>query len=221
MLNQLCRGEPVPRPPYVPLIGTAAATLAQVPAEMFCQDEHTHARALSVAAQALHLDVVTVGVQTAPSTALAALPRLRGLLPGRPTAVYLSDYQNSDIRACCEAEADVIIVAAEDNQPSRKLRTVANVCHFYDIPVLLAAPGDDDETADQAASAGLDGAIIETPTGNEPGIIGGAIPRDAAGNSQPPTPPRSDAFFWSSPRHVAADAPMETLIALGQQLTRA
>ncbi|MGH9041401.1 MAG: hypothetical protein ACRDZ3_14335, partial [Acidimicrobiia bacterium] len=52
------------RPPWIPLLGLAAARMGQVDVKTFLTDAQAHATALAQAAGALSADVVTVGVGT-------------------------------------------------------------------------------------------------------------------------------------------------------------
>ncbi|MGH8993048.1 MAG: hypothetical protein ACRDZ7_16185, partial [Acidimicrobiia bacterium] len=70
------------RPPWIPLLGTAAAVLGQVDETAFATDPQAHAAALTQAAGALSADVVTAGLGADPAVGAEAVRRLQPVLAG-------------------------------------------------------------------------------------------------------------------------------------------
>lgn len=217
-LTALARGASPPRPPWIPLLGTAAAELAQVDPATFATHAHTHATALLHAAGVLHADVITVGLGADPAVGADAARRLQPALAGRGVAGCLAGADVTGARAYCEAGAGMLLVVSPDrgSTPGR-FRTLAGVCAFYRALAILVAPDLDDGVA-VAAGLGLHGAVVPAPRGDEPGIIGGGVPPDLV---PPGAPPRPDRFFWALPGQVPPSAGPEVLDALGRHLTGA
>jgi sugar phosphate isomerase/epimerase len=211
----LAAGRTPARPPYLPLIGRIAAVLGQVDEAALRSIPRVHATAVLETASALGADVVSVGLGMRPEDSLEALRRVTPLLGGRATAACLAEPEPAAVRAHCEAGADMVLVVAPTEQRPQRYRTAANLCRFYGRPLILVDPAVDDCAA-LAAELGCDGAVVATPTGSEPGIVGGGLGAAAAD----PVAPRADRFFWAFAGEVPADLPPEALAQLGAWLTR-
>lgn len=207
-------GAQLGRPPYIPLLGAIVPRLAQVPEDRFAGDPTAHASALDEVATALAADVITVGLWTDPVVGTDVVRRLQPLLRGRGVAACLPALNPGHARAYCEAGAELLFLTDPDCSDPRPFRTVANIASFYKVPVLLT--GGSDDPAATAMELGLDGAVVDRPTGSEPGIIGGGLDldRDAGGLE----PPRATSFFWTFEGEVPPDASAEELVALGRRL---
>lgn len=203
------------RPPWIPLLGTAAARLAQVDDETFTADPQAHAMAVAQAAGALSADVVTVGLGADPAVGAEAVRRLQPMLAGRGVAGCLPAADVAGARAYCEAGAGMVLLVNPDRSAAGRFRTLANACAFYRALAVLVEP-DLEDAAAMAAGLGLHGALVAKPTGAEPGVVGGGV---SPALDLPPAPPRVDRFFWSFPGEVPADARPEALAALGARLT--
>lgn len=203
------------RPPWIPLLGRIAARLGQVSGATFVADPQAHAMAIAQAAGALSADVVTVGLGTDPAVGTEAVRRLQPLLAGRGVAGCLPAADVAGARAYCEAGAGMVLLVCPDRSAAGRFRTLANACAFYQAMAILVDP-DLEDPAGVAAGLGLHGAVVATPTGDEPGVVGGAV---SPGLDLPPVPPRRERFFWSFPGEVPPDAGPEALAALGTRLT--
>lgn len=217
LVKLLWSHAPQPRPLYVPLIGEVALVLGQVTREAFVDDAQVQARALLEAAGSLGADVVTVGVGTDPDVGVDVVARIDPLLGGRAVAACLAATDVSAARAYCEAGVDMVFLLSPDRSNPARFRTLANVCAFYSVPAILIDPSLEDAAA-VAAESGLHGAVVERPTGDEPGIVGGGLSRESLAASSH-TPPRGTAFFWTFWGEVPAHAAPEDLVALGARLT--
>jgi hypothetical protein len=204
------------RPPWIPLLGVAAARLGQVDEATFAADPQVHARAVAEAAGALSADVVTIGVGADPAVGAEAMRRLQPLLAGRGAAGCLPVADVAGARAYCEAGAAMVMLIRPDRTAAGRFRTLANACAFYQALAILVDP-DLEDAAAVAAGLGLHGAVVAVPSGQEPGVVGGGISPtlDAL-----PEPPRPEGFFWSFPGEVPPDASPEALAALGARLSR-
>jgi hypothetical protein len=204
------------RPPWIPLLGSAAAALGQVDEAAFTGDAQAHAMALIQAAGALSADVVTVGLGLDPAVGVDAARRLKPLLAGRGVAGCLSTVDVAGARAYCEAGVGMVLLVRPDRSAAGRFRTLANACAFYQALAILVDP-DLEDAAAVAAGVGLHGAVVAVPSGQEPGVVGGGISPtlDAL-----PEPPRPEGFFWSFPGEVPPDASPEALAALGARLSR-
>lgn len=218
LVKGLVDGQPLPRPPYIPLLGEVASKLAQVPAEVFTQDAQTHARALVECAMALGADAITVGVDTPVKVGVDAVVRMRPLAQGKAIAGVVASSDVAGVRAYCEAGVDLLFVVADAAAPGGRLRTVANACRFYRTPIILLVDGADDPAA-RAAEAQFDGAVVPAPTGDEAGIVGGGLSAAALGNGAELRPPRDERFFWSFGGQAPSDVEPEVLADLGSRLT--
>lgn len=207
----------LPRPPYVPLVGEIALVLGQVSREAFCGDARVQARVLLEVAASLGADVVTVGVGTDPAVGVDVVGRLEPVLGGRAVAACLAAADVAAARAYCEAGVDMVLLLSPDRSNSARLRTLANACAFYSVPVILVDPSLQ-EAAEVASESGLHGAVVEQPSGAEPGIVGGGLSRESLAASSSHIPPRGDAFFWAFCGEAPADAAPEDLAALGARL---
>ncbi len=205
-----------PRPPWIPLLGAAAARLAQVDEATFAADPQVHARAVAEAAGALSADVVTIGVGADPAVGAEAMRRVQPLLAGRGVAGCLPAADVPGARAYCEAGAGLVMLVRPDRTAAGRFRTLANACAFYQAFAILVDP-DLEDAAAVAAGLGLHGAVVTAPSGLEPGVVGGGISPtlDAL-----PAPPRPEGFFWSFPGEVPPDASPEALAELGARLVR-
>jgi hypothetical protein len=203
------------RPPWIPLLGSAAAGLGQVDEAAFTGDAQAHATAVALAAGALSADVVTVGLGTDPAVGADAVRRIQPLLAGRGVAGCLPAADVAGARAYCEAGAGMVLLVRPERSAAGRFRTLANACAFYQALAILVDP-DLEDAAGVAAGLGLNGAIVGSPTGDEPGVIGGGV---SLAVEVPSTPPRPDRFFWSFPGEVPPDASPEALAALGARLT--
>lgn len=217
LVELLWSGAPVPRPPYVPLIGEIGLVLGQVSRDAFYHDAQIQARVLLETAECLGADVVTVGVGTDPAIGVNVIGRIRPLLGHRAVAACLAAADVAAARAYCEAGASMLLLLSPDRSSPGRLRTLANACAFYSVPAILVDPSLDDAAA-VAAEVGLHGAAIEQPSGLEPGIIGGGLCRESL-TAHSHVPPRASAFFWTFCGEVPADAAPEELAALGARLT--
>ncbi len=206
------------RPPFVPILGRIAAALTQTPWDEFTEEPQAHAMAVNEVATAMCADAVTIGVGTRSTVAIDAVRRLTPLLKGRALAVALEDADVSAVRSLCEAGADMILLLRPDREDAARLRTIANVCGFYQRPVILVDPSVSD-TAEEALRLGLSGAVCASPTGAEPGIVGGGLGAGTLGVVGAPRPPRGERFFWSFAAEVPEDVEPEHLAALGLALT--
>lgn len=217
-LTALAAGANLPRPPWIPLLGTAAAELARVDPETFVTHAHSHATALLHAAGLLHADVITVGLGTHPAVGADAARRLQPVLAGRGVAGCLAGADVAAARAYCEAGAGMVLIVSPDHRSSPgRFRTLAGVCAFYQALAILVAPDLDNGVA-VAAGLGLHGAVVPVPRGDEPGVIGGGVPSDL---HLPGVPPRSNGFFWALPGEIPPGTGPEVLDALGRHLTGA
>jgi hypothetical protein len=205
------------RPPWIPLLGTAAAELGQVDVAAFTGDAQAHAVAVAQAAGALSADVVTVGWGTDPAVGADAVHRIQPMLAGRGVAGCLLAADVAGARAYCEAGAGMVLLVRPDRSAEGRFRTLANACAFYQALAILVDP-DLEDAAGVAAGLGLHGAIVGAPTGDEPGVIGGGVSPTL---DAPPHPPRPERFFWSLPAEVPPDAAPEAIAALGARLTSA
>jgi hypothetical protein len=167
-------------------------------------------------AGSLGADVVTVGVGTDPAVGVDVVGRLEPVLGGRAVAACLAAADVAAARAYCEAGVDMVLLLSPDRSNPARLRTLANACAFYSIPVILVDPSLHDAAA-VAFESGLHGAAVERPSGAEPGIVGGGLSRESLAASSH-TPPRDNAFFWAFWGEVPADAAPEDLAALGARL---
>jgi hypothetical protein len=203
------------RPPWIPLLGTAAARLAQIDDATFTGDAHTHAMALLQAASALSADVITVGMGVDPAVGADAARRLQPLLAGRGVAGCLAAADVAGARAYCEAGAGMVLLVQPDRSAPGRFRTLANACAFYQVLAILV-DSDLEDAAGVAADLGLHGAVVRAVTGHEPGVVGGGVSPtlDALAG-----PPRAERFFWSFPGEAPGDAGPEALAALGARLT--
>lgn len=204
------------RPPWIPLLGAAAARLGQVDEATFRIDAQAHAVALVQAAGALSADVVTVGCDVDPAIGVDAVHRMRPLLSGRGVAGCLRAADVAGARAYCEAGAGMILLLRPDRSTSGRFRTLANACAFYQTLAILVDP-DVDEAGAVAAGLGLHGAVVAVPSGEEPGVVGGGVSPALDVMS---IPPRPEHFFWSFPAEVPPDTSPEALAALGARLVR-
>ena len=217
LVELLWSRAPLPRPPYVPLIGEVALALGQVTREAYRGDAQVQARVVMEAAGSLGADVVTVGVGTDPAVGLDVVERIRPLLGGRAVAACLAAADVGAARAYCDAGIDMVLLLPQSGSDTSRFRTLANACAFYSVPVILVDPSLEDAAAFAAAS-GLHGAVVEHPTGEEAGIVGGGLSRESLTASSH-TPPRDFAFFWTFDGEVPADAAPEELAALGARVT--
>jgi hypothetical protein len=112
----------------------------------------------------------------------------------------------------------MIVLMRPDTADAARIRTVANVCGFYQRLVILADPSLADPAA-EASRVGLAGAICAAPRGDEPGIVGGGLDAGVLAGGEAPTAPRGERFFWSFAGEVPADSVPEQLAALGLLLT--
>ena len=213
LLRALIRGAI--RPPWIPLLGAAAARLGQVDEATFAADPQAHAMALAQAAGVLSADVATVGLGVDPAVGTDAVRRLGPLLAGRGVAGCLAAADVAGARAYCEAGVGLVLLVRPDLAAAGRFRTLAKACAFYQVLAILVDP-DLDEAAATAAGLGLHGAVVAVPCGDEPGVIGGGVSPTL---EVPPQPPRPDGFFWSFPGEVPPDASPEALAALGARLT--
>ena len=216
LMEVLAARTSLPRPPYVPLIGEIALELGQVSREEFCGDAKVQARVLVEVAGSLRADVVTVGVGTDPAVGVDVVRRIEPVLGGRAVAGCLDAADVAAARAYCEAGVDMVLLLSPDRSSPGKLRTLANACAFYSVPVILVDPSLEDAAA-VSAESGLHGAVVSSPSGVESGIVGGGLSRESLAESSH-TPPRDSAFFWTFCGEVPA-APPEELAALGARLT--
>ena len=216
LVQALWARAPLLRPPYVPLVGEVALVLGQVSREAFCSDAQVQARVLLEAAASLGADVVTVGIGTETAVGVDVVGRIEPLLGGRAVAACLATADVAAARAYCEAGVDMVLLLSPDRSSPGKLRTLANACAFYSVPAILFDPALE-EAAAVASESGLHGAVVERPSGGEPGIVGGGLSRDSLA-APSHTPPRSGAFFWTFCGEVPADAAPEDLAALGTRL---
>jgi hypothetical protein len=212
-------GQSVPRPPYMPLLGTVAPKLAQVPQELFASDAQTHARALVECATALGADAITVGMDTPVHVAADAVVRMRPLAQGKAIAGIVAGSDVAAVRAYCDAGVDLLFLIADSTIDPAKLRTAANACRFYRTPIILVSP-DTDDTVGRAREARFDGALVPAPSGQEPGLIGGGLSASTIAGDAQPSPPRDQQFFWSFGGPVPDDIEPEQLAELGSMLTR-
>lgn len=203
------------RPPWIPLLGLAAARLGQVDESAFTANAQVHAVAVAQAAGALSADVVTVGLGTDPAVGADAVRRIQPLLAGRGVAGCLSVPDVAGARAYCEAGAGMVLLVRPDRSAPGRFRTLANACAFYQALAILVDP-DLEDAAGVAAELGLHGAVVGAPTGNEPGVVGGGV---SPSLDAPAAPARPERFFWSFPAEVPPDAGPEALAALGTRLT--
>lgn len=217
LVELLWSRAPLPRPPYVPLIGELALALGQVTREAYVADPQVQARVLLEAAGSLGADVVTVGVGADPAVGVDVVERIKPLLGGRAVAACLAAANVAAARAYCEAGVDMVLLVAESRSDPARFRTLANACAFYSVPVILVGTSLEDAAA-FAAESGLHGAVVERPTGDEAGIVGGGLSRESFAASSH-TPPRGFAFFWAFPGEVPTDIAPEDLAALGARLT--
>lgn len=217
MVEALMAGAPLPRPPYVPLLGRIALALGQVSEEAFRTDPQVQARALLETATSLGADLITVGQSTDPSLGTEVVRRLQPVLAGRGVAACLPAADVAAARAYCEAGVDMVLLISPDRSSAGRFRTLANACSFYGAPAILVDPSLENAAA-AAADLKLHGAVVADPTGEESGIIGGGLsPESFSGQSL--SPPRSQAFFWSFPGEVPAEASPEDLAGLGRRIT--
>jgi hypothetical protein len=206
------------RAPYLPLLGSVACELAQVDEGSFRERPEAHARALDMAAAAVGADGVVVGYGTRADVGVRAIEILTALLGSRGLAAHVSGPDVAGARAYCEANAQLVIAAIEKVDGLAKLKTLGRACAFYDVPVLLHGPAELDLVA-VAAAAGLGGAIIEAPGGDEPGIVGGGLSCMSLDGADGFVPPRAERFFWTFAGEVPSGAEPEELAALGRRLT--
>jgi hypothetical protein len=97
------------RPPWIPLLGEAAAGLAQMDEKTFTTDPQAHAMAVAQAAEALSADVVTAGLGADPAVGGEAVRRLHRLLAGRGVAGCLPAADVAGARTYCEAGAGMVL----------------------------------------------------------------------------------------------------------------
>jgi hypothetical protein len=218
LVAALGAGQPVPRPPYIPLLGAVAQRLAQVPAETFISDAQTHARALVECATALGADAITVGMETPVNVGADAVVRMKPLAQGKAIAGIVRGSDVAGVRAYCDSGVDLLFLIADAVTDPARLRTAANACRFYRVPIILVSP-DAADPAGRATEARFDGAIVPAPSGQEPGIVGGGLSDAILRNGAEATPPRHEAFFWSFGGQVPTDVEPELLAALGTKLT--
>ena len=203
--------------PYIPLLGGLAAALGQVDRATLVSDAQTQAVILAQAAAAVGADVVTVGLGADPAVGAAAAGRIAPLLAGRGVAGCLTEADVAGARAYGEAGAGLVLLVAPDRAPAGRFRTLANACGFYQALAVLMDPTLGDEAPAVAAGLGLHGAVVATPTGAEPGVVGGGLDPLTLAPS-PGGPPRPDRFFWSFPGEAPPDADPEALAALAASL---
>jgi hypothetical protein len=200
--------------PYIPILGSVACAMGQVDEATFVADPEAQAAALQQVGSALGASALTVGWRSEPDVMLEALKRI----PGRALVALLSAPSPAAAREACEAGAAAIILHDPPADASgSKFKQTARAAAHYGVPVILAdlARPDADAVA-FAAAAGLAGAVITEPTGDEPGIVGGGL----APGSIPNAPPRAERFFWTFPGEVPASIAPEDLVALGERLAR-
>ncbi len=215
LIAALVRGGAA-RPPYIPLIGALAAELGQISLEQYVTDAQAQAVALSQSVHALGADVATVGVGTDPAIGQDVLRRLRPLLGGKGVAGVVAGTDVAAARGYCEEGAQLLLLSSPEIGP--RLKTFANACRFYDVPTILVAPELED-AADVAAAHGLSGALVASPTGDEPGIVGGGLSPALLGGAAIPAAPRRERFFWSFAGEVPTGILPEDLAGLGAALT--
>ena len=216
LVELLWSRSPLPRPPYVPLIGDVALVLGQVTREAYVGDAQVQGRVLLEAAGSLGADVVTVGVGTDPAVGVDVVGRIKPLLGGRAIAACLAAADVAAARAYCEAGVDMVLLIPGSGSDTSRFRTLANACAFYSVPVILIDPSLED-AATLASESGLHGAVVERPTGDEPGIVGGGLSHESLTASSH-TSARGFSFFWTFCGEVPADAAPEELAALGARL---
>lgn len=216
LLDALVAGDVPERVPYIPLIGRIACTLGQVSEDAFTGNPHTQATVLAETATALRADAVTVGLRTDPALGTSVVERIRPLLAGRGVVACLGEPDVAGARAYGESAVDMIFLVEPDLSEPSKLRAFTNVCNFFRIPVILVDPHLVD-AAHVAEQLRLHGAIIPTPTGADPGLVGGGLSTTAF-VGETPEPPRRDRFFWSFSAEVDGDTSPEELARLGTAL---
>jgi hypothetical protein len=217
LLAALGAGTPA-RPPYIPLLGRLATRLGQVDEGSFTTDPHVQANVLAQAAAALSADVVTAGWRSDPAVGVEAVRRLQPVLGGRGVAACLAEADVAAVRAYCEAGAGLVLLVAPDRGPAGRFRTLGRACRFYQALAVLVDPDLPDAPA-VAAGLGLHGAVVASPTGHEPGVVGGGLPADGASAPGAMRPPRYRRFFWAFPGEAPVEASPEDLATLGSRLT--
>ncbi len=217
LLVELCAGRAPARPPYIPVLGRVACALAQVDEEAFIGHAQTQAAALAETAAALRVDAVTVGMRTDPAIGVSVVERIRPMLGGRGIVACLEEPSVAAARAYGEAAVDMIFLVEADLSEPSKLRAFANVCSFYQIPVILAA-ADPADGAHRAEELRLQGAIVPSPRPDDPGLVGGGL-STASLEGAIPDPPRLERFFWSFPGEIDDQESPEALARLGSVLS--
>jgi hypothetical protein len=215
------------RPPWIPLLGLAAAHLGQVDESAFTANAQEHAMAVAQAAGALSADVVTVGLGTDPAVGVDAVRRIEPLLAGRGVAGCLSVPDVAGARAYCEAGAGMVLLVRPDWSAPGRFRTLANACAFYQALAILVDP-DLEDAAGVAAPSSVSTAPWWAPRpGTNPALSAGASPRHsthrplphARSGSSGPSPPRSHPTPVLRPSPPSAPASPADDQAGGTQVT--
>jgi hypothetical protein len=196
--------------PYIPILGSVACEMGQVDEATFVADAQAQAAALQQVGEALGASALTVGWRTEPDVLLDVIRRIAG----RPLVALLGAASPGVACEACEAGVAAILLLEPAEATDSKFKQTARAAAHYGVPVILADPRRPDaEVVAFAAAAGLAGAVVGAPTGEEPGIVGGGLP--AGGD-----PPRGERFFWTFPGEVPASIPPEQLVAIGERLAR-
>lgn len=203
----------LPRP-YFPILGTIACELGQVTEVEFRTNPQVQAVALQQVATALGADGFVVGWRSSPDVGVEVVQRLRPIAGRRAVIACVGAEDVAGARRYLEVGVDVLMLMLLDGETARdsKLRIIGNAARHYGAPTILVDPADQD-VAQHAESAGLDGSVGTNADAAAPGIVGGGLALDGTILSAP----RSPAFFWT----FSGEVPLlqaEALVAIGDRL---
>ncbi len=145
LVKALFGGQRPQRPPYIPLQGRVVEVLAQLDAPVYDANPQRQALALVETASALRADAVTVGIGASGDAGLDVARRVQPMLGGRALVAVLEQVDVALARSYCELGVDMLVLLLGcDELGSSRMRTLANACRFYQVPVVLAAPKAED-----------------------------------------------------------------------------